>query len=137
MKFKVGDKVKVREDLEIDKTYGNYTFINSMSNFAGKIVTIKEIERDSYRIVEMDCCWTDEMFISPGYKPKDPTHIVIWDTENVDPHRFFPSEKEARDFMKELSEKSDVVQDSVILVAIKSAQKVSITKLVRFKNYKI
>lgn len=68
---------------------------------------------------------------------KAPTHLVIWDTENKDPHRFFTSEKEARDFMKELSGKSDVVKDSVILVAIKSAQKVSITKIVRLKNYKI
>lgn len=75
--------------------------------------------------------------ILKGYKLKAPTHVVIWDEEDEDPHKFFTSEEEAKEFMKELSEKSDVVEDSVILVAVKSVQKVSITKTARLASYKI
>ena len=33
MKFKVGDKVRVREDLEINKMYGTYELIKEMAHF--------------------------------------------------------------------------------------------------------
>ena len=68
---------------------------------------------------------------------KNPTHLVIWDEEGRDPHKFFTDEEKTKEFMKELSEKSGVKKDSIILVAIKSVQKVSITKMVRLAGYKI
>lgn len=67
MKFKVGDKVRVRKDLQRGVPYKMhdskkyYYAIHDMINFAGKVVTIKAVN-DSYRIVEMCCNWTDEMF---------------------------------------------------------------------------
>lgn len=61
MKFKVGDKVRVREDLEINKMYGNYGFIKEMAHLKGEITTIKEVLKRGYRIEEYCYTWTDEM----------------------------------------------------------------------------
>ena len=71
MKYKVGDKVRVRDDLELGKWYSmnNHIFsdfVNSkMITFKGKEVTISAgTNSDKYRIFEDGGCWhwTDEMF---------------------------------------------------------------------------
>lgn len=62
MKFKIGDRVKVRRNLVAYKEYGKYSFVNDMKKMEGKIVTIKATYDDSYKIEEFDYCWTDEMF---------------------------------------------------------------------------
>ena len=64
MKYKVGDKVKVREDLRLDRTYNKFTINRKMKKLAGTIVTIQRINENYYRIVEDDGMWgwTDEMF---------------------------------------------------------------------------
>lgn len=73
-KYKVGDKVKVREDLEIWKIYGTDVFIDDMAELKGKEVTIKEVEPkfNSYRIKETGYNWTDDMFegLAEEIKPK-------------------------------------------------------------------
>ena len=63
MKYKVGDKVRVRTDLIVDKIYGADKFILSMCKFKGKICTIKEICDKCYLFEEDDdeWYWTDEM----------------------------------------------------------------------------
>ena len=63
MKYKVGDKVKVREDLEIGKSYDKKVFVDDMEKYKGQIVTIKVVGDDNYRIEEdnQDWWWTDEM----------------------------------------------------------------------------
>lgn len=40
MKYKVGDKVKIREDLEVDRRYNKCLFIEDMEKYKGKIATI-------------------------------------------------------------------------------------------------
>lgn len=62
MKFKVGDKVRVRKDLETNKKYGSMTYVEGMGKMKGKTVTIKEVCLNSYWIEEFDYNWTDEMF---------------------------------------------------------------------------
>lgn len=71
MKYKIGDKVRVRDDLELGKWYSmnNHTFsdfVNSkMITFKGKEVTILADNcYGMYRIKEDngDYHWTDEMF---------------------------------------------------------------------------
>lgn len=64
MKYKVGDKVKIREDLDINKMYGGWDCSNDMTTCRGMIATIIKCEDDSYQIDADDgyYIWTDEMF---------------------------------------------------------------------------
>lgn len=62
MKYKVGDKVRVRKDLKVSKDYDGMTFNDVMSQHCGETVTINEVfSRGYYRIVEYGYCWTDGM----------------------------------------------------------------------------
>lgn len=61
MKYKVGDKVRVRSDLKVGKGYGAHTFAYDMFKFEGKIVTIESVWEQGYRIEEDTYWWTDEM----------------------------------------------------------------------------
>lgn len=71
MKFKVGDKVKVRKNLIQGKCYGSELFIGDMENMKGRTVTIKEICSGSYRIEEAGFWWTDEMFENNYFTKSD------------------------------------------------------------------
>ena len=64
MKYKVGDKVRVRSDLQIGTRYGACTFASGMVDYKGKIVTISETDINKYcvRGDEEAWVWTDEMF---------------------------------------------------------------------------
>jgi hypothetical protein len=67
MKYKVGDKVRVRKDLVIDSVYGGYSFPEGMAMFRGKVVTIsKRLNNGKYYILEDNSgyawTWTNEMF---------------------------------------------------------------------------
>ncbi|WP_368283173.1 hypothetical protein [Dorea longicatena] len=62
MKYKVGDKVKVRSNLKAYEIYGSNMLTKSMEKFAGKTVTISGVGITSYAIKEMEVAyWTDEM----------------------------------------------------------------------------
>lgn len=63
MKYKVGDKVKIREDLVIDEIYGDNSFAEEMEQYKGKTATITDTYFGKYEI-DIDngnWCWTDEM----------------------------------------------------------------------------
>lgn len=59
MRYKVGDKVRVRSDLENAVMYGVLCATYEMSK--KKIVTIKSVHDGYYKVVEDDYKWTDEM----------------------------------------------------------------------------
>jgi hypothetical protein len=63
MKYKVGDKVKIREDLIVDNDYGSDGFTEEMERYKGKTATITDVYWDKYEIDIDDgnWCWTDEM----------------------------------------------------------------------------
>jgi len=67
-KYKVGDKVRVRSDLERHKFYSmkdgmlKNSVVDDMFKLRGKIVTIKEFSFGQYCIEECGYYWTDEMF---------------------------------------------------------------------------
>ena len=64
MKYKVGDKVRVKEDLEPMKNYGGQTFVDEMIGYMGKVFTIKTIlPMGEYLLLETKegWYWTDEM----------------------------------------------------------------------------
>lgn len=60
MKYKVGDKVRVREDLSIDEGYGFLYATDEM--IKKKTVTIAYVYDGYYGIKEDVFMWTDEMF---------------------------------------------------------------------------
>lgn len=66
MKYKVGDKVRVKEDLSISKMYDDCYVNSSMVVLSGRIVTIHEVRENvnRYKIEEDDMAWnwTDSMF---------------------------------------------------------------------------
>ena len=49
MKFKVGDKVRVKKDLEVGKNYGHYNVVEDMGKYKGKEFIINEVSRSYYR----------------------------------------------------------------------------------------
>ena len=59
MRYKVGDKVRVRSDLNISVMYGALRAVNEMLN--EKIVTITSVHHSYYKVVEDNYMWTDEM----------------------------------------------------------------------------
>lgn len=65
MKYKVGDKVKIREDLIESEWYGCEYFSCYMKNFLGKVCTISDVYKDAYILKEDEETWkwrwTDEM----------------------------------------------------------------------------
>lgn len=146
MEFKVGDKVKCVNSgsgysthTSMAKTLKlkNWEYHSSMSNGEiGKIIAISGIHC-GVRVKDRDYIIGAEGLKSVG-TPKNPTHLVVWEVEvGGDPCEFFTDEKKAKEFVKELSEKSDVRKDSIILVEIKSAQKVNVIRNVRLSGYKI
>ena len=71
--LKVGDKVRVRKNLRIYEVYGGQSFVDSMEQYKGEIVTIERIIRPTeYEIREDNghWIWTKEMF-----ENKQPKHM--------------------------------------------------------------
>ncbi len=62
MKYKIGDKVRVKEDLKVGTVYGDYYFNKEMAKLKGKVVEINDLGCNSYSIKEGRYSWTEEMF---------------------------------------------------------------------------
>lgn len=72
MKFKVGDRVRVRKDLKYSNFYGGARVNGEMANNKGKILTIIGIDGGTYSIEGSNWFWTDEMFENKvGYTYED------------------------------------------------------------------
>lgn len=72
MKFKVGDRVRVKKDLKVNETYGGWNFGPEMKKYRNKIITIKHINYDgSYLAKENNWGWTDEMLEKVRYTYED------------------------------------------------------------------
>lgn len=63
MKYKVGDKVRVRKDLEVGEYYDTEVFIPDMKKYSGKTMTVDAIiSTGRYKLKEGGIWnWTDEM----------------------------------------------------------------------------
>lgn len=66
MRYKVGDKVRVRSDLQISRRYGSYMFASGMDHYKGSVVTISKEQQSLYfYCIEEDegsWIWAEEMF---------------------------------------------------------------------------
>jgi hypothetical protein len=60
-KFKVSDKVKVRNGLIADEYYGGVSCGNSMERMGGAVFTIDCVKNDYYLVKENAFYWSDEM----------------------------------------------------------------------------
>lgn len=84
MKYRIGDKVIVRRDLDINKRYfmedasGSNDVTTEMLELCGKQVEIIDIVYGQYRIDELDYGyrWTDEMFYTGPKELIEPGYIV-------------------------------------------------------------
>ena len=64
MKYKVGDKVHIRKDLEVGKMYGGLNINEQKAEFLGKTATVKIYWGNEYSL-DIDggkWAWSDEMF---------------------------------------------------------------------------
>lgn len=63
MKYKVGDKVRVRKDLRVGSAYNHWLVVDAMMKHRGKTVTIAVVGYNRYLIKEdgAGLSWTDEM----------------------------------------------------------------------------
>ena len=83
MKYKVGDKVKIRKDLEIGSVYGSCYVTQEMHDLGGEIVRIIEADeyRGEYRIDSFGYYWTDEMFEDVGMEVQKMNKRVVIDVD--------------------------------------------------------
>ena len=61
-KFKIGDKVRLRDDLEVGEDYGEITFLRDMKDLQGKELTIDRIsQQGNYILKEGRFYYSEEM----------------------------------------------------------------------------
>lgn len=71
MKYKVGDKVRVRTDLQVGERYGSNVFVDEMEKYLGRTLIINSCyDNNSYSVVGNFWNWTDEMFANTPQKSK-------------------------------------------------------------------
>lgn len=61
MKYKVGDKVKVRSDLKCKEYYDGVPFTYEMNRFKGTVLEVRKIAGEFYEMVGIPYIFTDEM----------------------------------------------------------------------------
>lgn len=99
MNFKIGDKVRVREDLSINTFYGDYWTDCRMEKYKGQVGVIKLVDEEEYYKVLIDgnkeslaWYWTDEML-----EPYNEINNIEPNTikfAKVKPNAIIPSKKE-------------------------------------------
>ena len=116
-KYKIGDKVKIREDLQDGKYYGGTYCNHDMTmNWAGEIVTITAgtADNDVYKIADdkYEYSWSAEMF--------DDSYVIL-------------AEEDEDDF--EFAEKIITVQD--FIDKFNTTTNTNIALYIRDKDYRV
>ena len=61
MKYKVGDKVRVRKDLVAGNKYGDVIYVSNMDKFKNEECVITSTDNEAYCINGLGYWWTEEM----------------------------------------------------------------------------
>ena len=61
MKYKVGDKVRVRKDLVPGNYYGGVYYVDAMDELKNKEVIITKVGDVAYQLNNFTCWWSEEM----------------------------------------------------------------------------
>ena len=78
-RYKVGDKVTIRNDLSAEKFYDGCIVRESMEKLRGKTCTIKIASGNSYRLEEdKEWYWASEMFSQGKPNPEDLTRYMVY-----------------------------------------------------------
>ncbi len=79
-KYKVGDRVKVRNDIKRLESYRGVSVTGGMAKMAGETFTVASAHYEEgwyYRLAETGCIWTDEMFESQDLNEKPTAEETI------------------------------------------------------------
>ena len=61
-KFQIGNKVRLRDDLELGRDYGEITFLRKMKDLQGKELIVNDISlQGNYTLNESDFLYSEEM----------------------------------------------------------------------------
>ena len=134
IKFKVGDRVRAKETAD-----------SQVRGHVGKILRVHGdkigVQYDDYLgshdldgLGKDGHCWNSPSLDLEKVSMYAPNFAVVWETEDNDPIRFFGTEKEAREFIRELSEKRDLLKDSVRFLELKSVSKVSLSTTLKMSK---
>jgi hypothetical protein len=119
MKYEVGDIVRVRKDLRAGSDFAKDLYVtDEMAEFAGKLVTICDIDDNGYYyIIENDFLWTDDFFEN--------------EDKSGDVDKIIKEEKKSDEYEdiidKVLSEMSEETKDTLIKQFLKGESKIAIT----------
>lgn len=126
MKYEIGDKVKVRNDLIHKKHYGGILFVDSMRHLCGKIAIIDDIKLCSIYLRESSYGWSKEMFEGSSTVECKDGWIDGWIDE--------PSEKDlCSNDMREYV-KMEPAKTKIEKMALEEAKKDAIAKAVASKK---
>lgn len=98
--FEVGDTVRVREDLESEKSYGHIVFVPAMEEHRGKVTTIVKKDIDKFEKIDIlhlkidnsQWMWTPDMLELVKKAYKEPMTIKSFEKkahENAEKHGFW------------------------------------------------
>lgn len=81
--FKVGQEVKIRKDLKIEKRYGDDIVVDDMLEFCGKVVKVTQVNSIGFRIGGSSYNWTPEMVETIISQPQPTEKEPAKSTDNM------------------------------------------------------
>lgn len=128
MKYKVGDKVRIRTDLRVNTRYGNYDYIYEMEKYKGETAYITEIYRSKFDDLLSYCLdidngewsWTDEMLepviIKNTYENRNMKYILDGDKTIV--IQYYTDKDGVKRYRKGISKKHplDIYNESLGMI---------------------